>query len=194
MKVLTTALRSQGATLTCAELTRKPKISLAQRLQSVEHQFCKQFVDGMINQTDSQQGAEMNNRDRAACLLEKHVLLVEDDPIIQIVHRKYLEILGFTVDVASNGKQALAQYQPGKYYVIILDGGLPDTTGFELAKIIRSQEHDQHQYLIMLSAFDYDDVKEKCQEASIDAFAIKPVPMEQLHELVKQWLQNDLKK
>jgi two-component system sensor histidine kinase/response regulator len=123
--------------------------------------------------------------------IKPRALLVEDDPIIQKVHCKYLENIGFVVDIAGNGKQALALYKRDYYAIVFLDGGLPDINGFEIAKIIRSQDvSDQQQVLIMLSAFDYDDVKEKCQASGINAFAVKPVSIPQLRELVARWLLN----
>jgi DNA-binding response OmpR family regulator len=114
-----------------------------------------------------------------------HVLLVEDDLIVQTAHRRFLEKIGCQVDVAGNGQQALALYKPNKYHIVILDAGLPGITGFDLANIIRSQEsNNQRQYLILLSAFDYDDVKNKCAEADIDDFAIKPVNFENLKTMI----------
>jgi CheY-like chemotaxis protein len=125
----------------------------------------------------------------SSCTHHLRVLLVEDDVIIQKVHRILLEKIGCVVDIASNGKQALEFYQPGRYEIVFLDGGLPDTTGFDLAKIIRSQEViNQHQTLIMLSAFGYEEVKAKCETVGIDAFSIKPVSMEVLQVLLEQWL------
>jgi DNA-binding response OmpR family regulator len=117
------------------------------------------------------------------------ILLVEDNLVIQKVHCHYLEGMGYTIDIANNGKQALALYQPGKYCMVILDGGLPDTSGFDLAKIIRAKEiPEQRQYLIMLSAFDYEYVKNQCAEADIDDFAIKPIKFEVLEIMVSNAL------
>jgi CheY-like chemotaxis protein len=116
----------------------------------------------------------------------KRVLVVEDDPIIQKIHRKYLEKLGYTVDVASNGQEALSLYKPAYYEMVFLDGGLPDTTGFDLAKIMRKQEiPNRRQIIFMLSGFSHNEVAEKCMEADIDAFAIKPVSFEKLNTLIK---------
>jgi CheY-like chemotaxis protein len=183
---LTTALHSQGATLAYAGLIRGPKISLAQRLQNVEQQFCKQFIS---QADDHQESAETSNTDKAACLSKKRVLLVEDNPIIQKIHCKYLEMSELTVDVACNGKQALDLYKPNYYAVVFLDGGQPDISGFDLAKIIRCQQiGEQRQLLIMLTGFDRDDVREKCLEADIDTFAIKPISKEELQILIEQWV------
>jgi CheY-like chemotaxis protein len=117
------------------------------------------------------------------------ILLAEDNLVIQKVHCHYLESMGYTIDVANNGKQALALYQPGKYCMVILDSGLPDTTGFDLAKIIRAKEiPGQWQYLILFSALDYEYVKTQCAEAGIDDFAIKPIKPEVLEIMVSNAL------
>jgi CheY-like chemotaxis protein len=159
-------------TTAAALFHRQPGVSFTQRLEGLE----KQLANQVIAEAGKQQTAHLQN---------KRVLLVEDDPVVQRVHHHYLQDMDYTIDVANSGKKALELYQPGKYCVVILDGGLPDTTGFDLAKIIRAQEiPNQRQYLILVSAFDYKDVKNKCAESDIDDFAIKPVKFETLETMI----------
>jgi CheY-like chemotaxis protein len=114
------------------------------------------------------------------------LLLVEDNLVLQQVHRIMLEKMHFTVDVAGNGQQTLALYHPGRYALVVLDGGLPDTTGFDLALLIRNRDlPDQPpQPLILLSAYPYDEVKMHCESVGIVDFAIKPVAFETLEKMV----------
>lgn len=117
------------------------------------------------------------------------ILLIEDDSIVQKIHKRFLEQMGYIVDVAASGQQTFELYQPGRYQLIVLDGGLPDTTGFEIAKVIRRQENpNKRQPMILLSAFLYDRVRDACLEASIDDFAIKPVSFDALKTIVQRWL------
>jgi CheY-like chemotaxis protein len=129
-----------------------------------------------------------NERTLSSPSRKNRVLVIEDDLIIQKVHRAHLENLGFSVDTASNGKQALNIYKPNYYALIFLDAHLPDTTGFDIAKIIRNQETPgQHQVLIMLSGLRQEEIKEKLQETDIDEFLTKPISQNQFEELVKRW-------
>ncbi len=119
------------------------------------------------------------------------ILLVEDDPIIQKVHAHVLEkIVGADVDLASNGQQVLEKFHSNHYDLIVLDGGLPDTDGFELGKIIRREEAaaGKRTSLLLLSAWTYEYVSEGCQAADIDEFAIKPIRFEELKAMALRWL------
>ncbi|MEO8400654.1 MAG: response regulator [Gammaproteobacteria bacterium] len=63
----------------------------------------------------------------------KRILLVEDDKIVQHVHKLMLTKLGYNVDIADSGELALNFLADTQYYQFILvDIGLPDMSGFEL--------------------------------------------------------------
>lgn len=121
------------------------------------------------------------------------ILLVEDDPILQKIHLQVLRMLGCTVELAGDGKQALEKYFANNYDLIVLDGGLPDTNGFEIGKKIRAHEAPLgiRTPLLLLSAWTYELVEEGCLAADIDEFAIKPVRFEYIHAMVKRWLPFD---
>lgn len=131
----------------------------------------------------------LSNDEVSAPSPQQRALLVEDDIIIQKIQSRYFEILEFTVDIASNGQQALALYQAGKYAIVALDVGLPDTTGFDLAKIIRNQDvPGQRQFIVMISAHSQEEIKEKTTAANIDEFMTKPISLEKLKEIVERRL------
>ena len=66
------------------------------------------------------------------------ILLVEDEIDLGNVVKQYLEIVGFEVDWAKNGKLAFDQLQPlhSAYQLIIIDVSMPVMDGFELANRI----------------------------------------------------------
>ncbi|WP_218814255.1 response regulator [Rickettsiella endosymbiont of Dermanyssus gallinae] len=106
------------------------------------------------------------------------ILLVEDDPIIQRVHRAFLEKMGFHIELATTGAQALEMAESRFYHLIILDGGLPDIQGVEVARKIRSLEKENkitRKPILLLSAYSSELLKRWCEEAEIDGFLIKPV-------------------
>jgi CheY-like chemotaxis protein len=118
------------------------------------------------------------------------ILLVEDEPIIRRVHRLFLEKMGFQVDVAVDGMQTLEMCTHHFYRLIILDGGLPDMTGLEVGKKIRSLEKKNQttrKPILLLSAYSSDLLKQWCKEAEIDSFAIKPIRYNDLFFILEDY-------
>lgn len=118
------------------------------------------------------------------------ILLVEDDPIIRHIHRTFLEKMEFQVDVSVTGTQALKMYESGFYHLVILDGGLPDMSGLELAKKIRKLEKENklpRKSILLLSAYSSELLKSWCKEAEIDSFLVKPVDYEDLSLILESY-------
>jgi len=115
------------------------------------------------------------------------ILLVEDDPVIQKVHRLMLEKIGYTVDIASNGPQALAMLDK-KYSAILMDVGLPDISGIEITTEIRRLEGSKkHVPIIALTAYVCEETKWECLAAGADEVATKPIKIEALATILRRW-------
>jgi CheY-like chemotaxis protein len=111
------------------------------------------------------------------------VLLVEDDPLVQFIHRTMLEELGCEVFVASNAMEAI-NLATSKYDFIFLDIGLPDINGIELASMLRLMfQHPTR--LIALTAYTDNSTKEKCFSAGIEAIFHKPISSDLLRKIIK---------
>lgn len=90
----------------------------------------------------------------------QRVLLIEDNAIAQRIPKIILESSGCEVDIAENGQQALAAAKTpqSSYDLILLDIGLPDMDGFDVAKQLRQQNGLQQTPIIGLTAhLDLDD-------------------------------------
>lgn len=111
------------------------------------------------------------------------VLLVEDDRIVQKVHRSMLERLGYLVDIADTGEQALIMFPRG-YDIIIMDIGLPDISGLKVIEAIRVDRIAKHTPIIAITAYVQTDIKNDCLKAGADAVAIKPINADELKELM----------
>lgn len=116
------------------------------------------------------------------------VLYVEDEEIARKAGLYFLQKMDCRIDIAVTGKEVLDLYFANQYDLILLDGGLPDISGFEVGKIIRSHELPKQRVpLVLLSAYPYDLVKAECAAADIDDFAIKPVKFFDLQEMLAGW-------
>lgn len=71
--------------------------------------------------------------------LNLHVLVAEDNVINQLILKDQLEELGCSVELASNGEEALAIWRTGHFDVVLTDVNMPKLNGYELAKELRRQ-------------------------------------------------------
>lgn len=116
------------------------------------------------------------------------VLLVEDTPIIQIVHKRMLENLGYEVELVSSAEKALYKLNTTTYDVILMDIGLPGMSGIDAAVEIRRQEqHCQNVPIIALTAFSDKKMYQDCMNAGINDVVTKPISQEELQNLVAHY-------
>jgi|GEM_PF-1774826 len=73
------------------------------------------------------------------------VLLVEDNPLSQKITQELLTSKGCCVDTAGNGAEALTKFQNNHYQMVLMDIGLPDSTGYEITQQIRAYEIERRQ-------------------------------------------------
>ncbi|MFH1462395.1 MAG: response regulator [bacterium] len=81
----------------------------------------------------------------------RHILLVEDDPFLIDIYSTKLKESGFSVEVASEGEEALRKIQEKKPDLLLLDIVLPQVDGWEILKNIKSQENLKSLKVIILS-------------------------------------------
>jgi two-component system, OmpR family, response regulator len=108
-----------------------------------------------------------------------HVLLVEDDPRLQRVLRRLLEDDRHVVEVAPDGRTALelAQATAG-IETVILDVGLPDISGLEVAR--RMRKDGRELTILMLTARDTVNDRVAGLDAGADDYLVKPFAYEEL--------------
>jgi two-component system, sensor histidine kinase len=99
-----------------------------------------------------------------------------------------LEFGGHEVFVAYNGRQALDLGGRERPQVFVLDVGMPDLTGYEVARRIRQQAWGRGVLLLAVTGWGQDDDKEKAKAAGFDFHFTKPVNPEQVEEKVAAYL------
>lgn len=67
-------------------------------------------------------------------------MIVDDEPDITYIIKKFLEVNGIEVDAFNDAEEALSHFQAGLYLLSILDIGMPKMNGFELYREIRKIE------------------------------------------------------
>lgn len=82
--------------------------------------------------------------------MEAKILVVDDDPALLDIVRTNLELEGYTVMVASNGKEALARAREERPEVLVLDVMMPELSGFEVLRTIRQAPSEYPDSAILL--------------------------------------------
>ena len=116
------------------------------------------------------------------------VLLAEDNAINRKLACKLLEKLGCRVDVAANGREALAMCQAVPYDIVFMDCQMPEMDGYEATRVIRREESGRHTPVIALTANSMPGDREECLRAGMDAHLSKPIRPEELAAALAQWL------
>lgn len=116
------------------------------------------------------------------------ILLVEDNPINQMVALGMLEGLGLSIDVASNGKEAVEHAQETRYDLILMDLQMPVMDGFEATKEIREIEGYEEIPILALSAAVMQKDKELTSAVGMNAHLSKPIDYDALMEALVRWI------
>ncbi|ANH37320.1 Signal transduction histidine-protein kinase BarA [Nocardioides dokdonensis FR1436] len=121
--------------------------------------------------------------------LDLSVLVVEDNPVNQLVATGLLESLGLHVDVADDGLAAVEALRGEHgYSLVLMDCRMPTMDGFEATEVIRAREpHDQRVPIIAMTASALEGERERCLESGMDDFLTKPVDPTALEDVVRRW-------
>jgi len=120
------------------------------------------------------------------------LLVVEDNPINQEVARYQVEKIGYRVDVAKDGVEALAMLDQRDYALILMDCHMPGMDGFETTSRIRKRtDGKQKTRIIAVTASASSGEKEKCLQAGMDDFLAKPFQQKELAAKIANWLSPD---
>lgn len=97
-----------------------------------------------------------------------------------------LKRLGYPVDVADNGLEALEALERQSYNIIFMDIQMPEMDGLETTRTIRRWLPAEEQpRIIAVTAYALDYSREMCLEAGMDDYIAKPVQIEELAEVLK---------
>lgn len=118
------------------------------------------------------------------------VLLAEDNELNQQVAMHFLARDGHTVQVAKNGREALAALDRATFDVLLLDLHMPEMDGFQVVEAIRrgEQTSDRRLPIVALTARSMKGDRERCLEAGMDEYVAKPVRRAELFAAIERVL------
>ncbi len=124
--------------------------------------------------------------------LQGHVLLVEDNPVNQIVAKKMLEKMGLSFEVVNNGEEAINRLkQEHAFNLVLMDCQMPVMDGYAATGALRELEKEtsmERLTVVAMTANAMEGDKEKCLAAGMDDYVAKPVKQQALKETLARWL------
>ncbi|MEI6628857.1 MAG: response regulator, partial [Alphaproteobacteria bacterium] len=112
------------------------------------------------------------------------ILIIEDEQKIATLLKKSLEMDGDTATIVNHGDKGLIEAQKNSFDIILLDIMLPKMNGFKITKSLRNQGNKTP--IIILTARDTTDDRNKSLEAGADAYIVKPIRNDELRIKIEE--------
>lgn len=116
------------------------------------------------------------------------VLLVEDNPVNQLVAKGMLGKLGCEVIVAAHGGEALDQLEHSEFDLVLMDCNMPVMDGYEASRQIRRSGRWPQLPIVALTANAMSEERERCRAAGMSDYLAKPFRREELAALLDLWM------
>ncbi len=116
------------------------------------------------------------------------VLIAEDNLTNQKVAHRMIERLGFSADLASDGRQAIEAFSRAIYAAVLMDCQMPVMDGYEATREIRRLEGNRHIPVIALTANAMRGDEQLCLAAGMDDYLSKPISLEALQQALDRWV------
>lgn len=119
------------------------------------------------------------------------LLVVDDEPDIQMVVKARLEAAGYSVETAADGLDALRQVRANPPDLVVLDVMLPGMDGFAVCAMLKRDQHFSRIPIIMLSARTRPQDRSTGANVGADAYLAKPFQPAELLGEIRRLLERD---
>lgn len=119
----------------------------------------------------------------------RRILVVEDNPVNQLVALGLLEALGYVATTADDGQCALEILETETFDAVLMDVQMPRLDGYATTRAIRAAEcAGERLPILAMTAAAIEGERERCLEAGMDDFLTKPVNPAALATMIAQWI------
>jgi two-component system sensor histidine kinase/response regulator len=118
-----------------------------------------------------------------------HVLVAEDDEVNQFAATQVLRKLGYEVEIATNGREAIEMTSQRDYAIVFMDCQMPEIDGYTATATIRECEaNDRHTPIVAMTAHTMTGDRDKCLASGMDDYIVKPLRRANVQEICDQLL------
>lgn len=115
------------------------------------------------------------------------ILVAEDNEFLREAMRGIFRLLGYTVDVVANGREAVEAASRREYELVFLDIQMPEMNGLDAARSIRSDSEESGRARIRIVGLSAEAGESTCCEAAgMDDYLLKPVVIDDLVGVLNQ--------
>ena len=108
------------------------------------------------------------------------ILLAEDNVVNQKLARRLLERMGYMIDLAENGLEAIESVARADYDLVLMDVQMPELDGLEATRRIRARWPERPMRIVAMTANAMEGDRETCLAAGMDDYLSKPIRPEEL--------------
>jgi signal transduction histidine kinase/ActR/RegA family two-component response regulator len=112
------------------------------------------------------------------------ILVADNDPTTAQSVTALLQLWGYEVRTSYAGGDALQEALVWRPEVVVLDIGMPDMDGYEVAALLRAEPSLKGLVLVALTGYAQEKDRERAEDVGFDHYLVKPVPPETLRELL----------
>ncbi|MBD2577320.1 SpoIIE family protein phosphatase [Oscillatoria sp. FACHB-1406] len=116
------------------------------------------------------------------------ILVIDDDPAIQVLLKRALAKKGYEVEIASDGEEGLAKAKAMRPALVICDWVMPRLSGIEVCRAVKATPELSTTIFILLTSMGSVESRVKGLDAGADDFVCKPVEMFELNARVRSGL------
>jgi CheY-like chemotaxis protein len=118
----------------------------------------------------------------------RRILVVEDEPVNREITLMLLEDVGFAIDVAEDGLEAVELAAKNRYDLVLMDMQMPRMNGLDATRAIRRQPGNSELPILAMTANAFVEDKALCLAAGMNEFIAKPIKPDILFENLLKWL------
>ena len=126
------------------------------------------------------EGAPRGDDPTAGIRVQLKILIIDDSPVARKLAEFALCHRGYDLIFAKTGREAIELFRDHKPLLVLMNWTLPDTTGEELCRYIRSMSEDAHTYIIVLTARTDKNCLVRALSAGADDYLTKPFHTDEL--------------
>jgi two-component system sensor histidine kinase/response regulator len=115
------------------------------------------------------------------------ILLAEDNPPTAEITKEIIETLGYRVEVAPNGRIAVARTAELLPTLVLMDVQMPEMDGLEATRAIKADPRTAHVPVVCLTAFAMAEEERRCLDAGAELHLAKPIDFERLAKVLDRY-------